>query len=437
VNSGGVFFAIENQVFEVDSVTGDAALSVTVGGKIEAFAQNGDSFLVCESGGAYHFFYEGVSQTYQSDYICHFPVLGNDFALTGSYDAKSVRILRREDFSEANVLTYDSAYDFTEAKIHPINERAVFYSYAGMRLCDLSGNLLAETEFPNPQDVLNTEYDETSGNVAVIYADIFRLYSGLDGTLLIEAKGKSAQSREDASVLYTDFGVSVLEENGTASLYDLASGVAISYGQTEMTASNAIPVCGGLVFEKDNLVYFDTDGQAPFDGHELATGKIIGVQQSGENSYNIAIADDANGKVFTLDNNGPTERFSFTTRGRSEAYFCGGFMFLSPLHGGAAAYSMDGKLTRAFEEKGYLADVQELGDSIAANYVSSDKKRYTFLLRRDTLESVAELPGFLGTRESSELVFDVGGALRVRKLLSLNELVSLAKARLSGEAFLQ
>ncbi len=420
----GVFFAVENQILSLDLATGEAAFAAAAGDKIEAFGQGGGEFLVCEGDGTYRFTGEDGIREYSSDYVCHFPVLGNLYALTGGYDANVVRVLRREDNSGADVMTYDRAYAFSEAKIHPEGGLAVFYSYRGLRLCDLDGNVLAETAFPEPDGVVNTEYDKASGNIAVMYKDIFRLYSGWDGSLLLEARGKPAPSKEEASVLYTSFGVSVLNGSGTVTLYDLVTGSALASGQAETEAVSALPVAGGLLVETGGRVYFD--------GSELGEGAIIGAGKNADKSYSVAVAGDTGGKVFVIDGNGVEERFTFETRGRAEAYFCESFLFLSPLHGSAEAYSPEGEIIRAFDESGYLAEVGAMGGFIAAHYISSESERYTFLLRRDTLETVAALPGFLCEMEPSILVLDTGEELRSQRLRGLEEMVRLAEERLDG-----
>ncbi len=419
----GVYFAIGNQIIELDLATGETALIAAAGGAIEAFSQRGGEYLVCQSSGVYSFYGVDGVREHRSDHVCNFPVMGDRYSLTGGYDSNIVRVLRREDYSGANVLEYDGDYDFSEAKIHPANGRAAFYSYRGLRLCELNGNIIAETAFPSPDDVLNTEYDKESGNISVIYKDAFLLYSGLDGSLLLEAQGKTEPDNNVESVIYTKFGVSVLDENGLATLYDFTGG-AVASAQARAEASAALEIGGHLLEEADGKVFWEA--------RELAAGTIIGADKNNDGSYSVAVATDAGGKIFIADGGGIKESFAFVTRGRSEAYFRGGFTFVSPLHGGAAAYTQNGEVIRMFDESGYLAEIEELGEFIAANYVSASGERYTFLLTRDTLETVAELPGFLGELEPGVLVLDSGGALRSQRLLGLQELTGMASGRLNG-----
>jgi hypothetical protein len=364
VADDGLYIAFEDQVLSVGANAENGGLGATflfsAGGPIETLQKHDDTFLVCESAGPYRFIdaTTGANTTYSSDYVCNFADAGARFALTAGYDSKVVRVLKRVDFSETDILTYASDYEFSEAKIHEALNRAAFYSYKGLRLCDLTGDVIAEVAFPEPLSVTDTQYDRVNGNVVVIYEDAFRLYSGLDASLLLEKQGK----RGVKSVIYTDFGVNVLDEDGTAWLYDTATGEAV------------------------------------------------------ESAYGDGV-----------------EEFPLPVTDRAEVYFTGGFVFVSPLHGDAAAYTQDGELLRTFEETGYMAETGVLGDFITASYIVSSSERYTLLLDAETLGTIAVLPGFMCETDEGTVVLDDGaGHLRAVKIRSPGELADAARERLSG-----
>ena len=179
----GLFAAFDNLVMAVDAQTGDVSHAASSGSKAVAFSTRGSGFLISESDATYRFTEDG--RVYESGYICHFIDIGGRFALTGSRDSGTMRILMKSPARGEVITSYDRAYRFSEAKADQARNRAVFYSYEGMRLFDLGGNLIAEMFFPDPELVVNTEYDRQSGNVAVIYENAFRLYSGNDGSLLV------------------------------------------------------------------------------------------------------------------------------------------------------------------------------------------------------------------------------------------------------------
>jgi hypothetical protein len=418
--TGGLYVAFADQIMTVDARTGAAAHAVSAGGQVETFQKSGETFLICESEGPYRF--AGAdSRTYQSGYTCHFAAIGAKYALTGSYDAKTVRILKYAGDAGEALLTYDRAYRFSEAKLSADRERAIFYSYNGLRLCDWSGAVLAERDFPDPLAVLDTQYDEASGNVAVLYQDRLLLYSGADGSLLLEVQGKIGVK----SVFYTDFGVSVLDADGVVTLYDLTAAAAAEAAEAGPEAATALPLGGGLVTVQDGRVFWNES--------EIGAGELIGASRADGDAAVFAIADGAAGAVFTARGGVAAKSFDFEAIGRAEAYFAGGYVFISPLHGDAAAYATDGTLVRALAENAYLAEIRALDGYIAAGYVSAASERYTFLLDPATLETTARLPGFLGTLEAGTLVLDADGSLRTVRLLNTRELTEMARARLGDE----
>jgi hypothetical protein len=416
----GLYVAFEDQIMAVDASTGAVRHVASAGGRVEAFDNYANAFIVCESGGAYRFI-GANARTYSSAYVCQFADISENYALTGSYDAKTVRILRRSDYAGEILQDYDPSYRFSEARINAAADRALFYSYNGLRLCNLAGEIIKEITFPEPLSVTDTQYDEQSGNVAVIYEDQLRLYSGIDGALLLEKQGKPGAK----SVFYTKFGVSVLEENGGVTLYDLATGRTTASANAGPAADCALPVGEG------GLVTF-VHGHVFFNEREIGSGELIGAGKIGAEMFAFAIAGGAFGTVFTYENGILKERFAFEATGRAEAYFTGGYVFISPMHGDATAYTLDGALARTFSESGFLAETRLLSAYITADYVSSSSERYSLLLDPATLETAAYLPGFLGTLDAGTLVMDDGGSLRAAKLLNIGELTEMAQERLGG-----
>ncbi|MDR2615046.1 MAG: TIR domain-containing protein [Oscillospiraceae bacterium] len=426
IGENALYVAFDDQVMAVNAATGEVSHVTSAGGRVETFSEHSGTLLLCEDESAYRF----VSQTegariFQSSYVCHFADIGETFALTGSMDSHVIRVLKRTEGTGEILMRYDAAYSFSEAKWDPKAGRAAFYSYAGLRICDAEGNVVAQTAFPDPFDVIDTRYDRINGNLAVLYDSVFLLYSGEDASLLLEKRGKPGVK----SVLYTSFGVSVLDENGVVTLYDTSSGeVQISENAKSAVSKNtdcALPIGGGIVSVSDGFVYFG--------GRELGAGELIGAGETGNGNFAFAIYDGTAGRVFFAQNGELTDGFAFTARGQAEAYFTGGYVFISPLHGDAASYTNDGSPVRTFSENAYMAETGVLGDYIYADYISANSERYALLLTADTLETAACLPGFLGEAENGAIILDGGsGALRAARLLGEGELMAMARKRLSG-----
>jgi hypothetical protein len=414
--------AFEDQLRSVGLQDGGSAILFYSDEPIIAFQKKGNTFLISESNGTYLFIGENPRK-YQSPYPCQLLDLGNTFALTGSFDAKTMRMLMESEGSGEEVLRYDTNYEFSEAKINPTTERAVFYSYSGMRITDFHGTVLADKVFPDSAKVYDTQYDRESGNVAVLYENAFRLYSGLDGALLREAFGKT----ERKSVFYTHYGVSVMAEDGTVTLYSLADGEAGDTFQVEAQTEFALAIGGGLLTAES--------GQVSFNGTEIGSGEIIGADRVENDTYAFAISDGAEGTVFTVSGDKAAPAFSFQTNGNAEVYFSNGFVFISPLNGNAQAYDLNGNFIRSFDEAGFMAEAVTVGEFISADYVATTGERYSFLLEPTSLETVAYLPGFLGEMEDGRLVLDDGrGSLRAVELPDIGELKDMARERLDGRS---
>jgi hypothetical protein len=266
-----------------------------------------------------------------------------------------------------------------------------------MRICEMSsGGVITEIAFPEALEVTDTQYDKASGNLAVIYKDAFRLYSGTDGKILAE--------RTDAeSVIYTNFGVIVSDKSGKAVLYDLETGSPANY-----------------------TLLFDSE-------------KIIGAGKIGEDRFGFAVYDGSICEIYTVDSGSAVKKFECGLLGAAEVYFTSAYIFISPRHGDAEVYDLNGRFIRVLEEKGHMSETDiitaqaPLSDYIAAGYVSMSGERYSLLLAGDSLETVLELRGFLGGTDAGTIILnDGGGKLRTSRIYTTEELILAAKEYLNG-----
>jgi len=425
----GHYMALGNEFFSMDRSTGTAQRIAGIGSRIEALDKQGESYLLSETAGAYHVVNlnsTNETRSFQSDYTGDFLDLGDRFALTGSRNSNTVRILRYMDRSEQELFAYDASYFFSEARVHPDLDRVVFYSFQGMRIYNLEGILIAKADFPAASPVRDTQYDPASGNLIVIYDDALLIYSAVTGKPLVDVKAKS--------VIYTPFGVGVLHENGGAALYDLATGEGTPVQPPDGT-ERALPTTEGLLTVRGENIYLN--GTLLRTGTLIIDGDIIGAGYAPDGTLYFAIAAaDGFGYVFSLANGHAKPCFSFSgAPGKSEAFFAGGYVFISPMIGDAYAYALDGTFVRSFRENGALAEVVMLGDTICANYyLTATTQRFSLLLAPGSLEPVAHLPGFLGGTDDGALILDSGSALESRTLLTTTQLMALGAERLDGKA---
>ena len=416
----GHYMSLGNEVFFIDRSTGAAQRIAGIGSRIEALDKQGESYLLSETAGAYHVVNlddTNEARSFQSDYTNDFLDLGDRFALTGSRNAPMVRILRYTDRSAQELFAYDETYFFSEARIQAELDRVVFYSFQGMRIYNLEGILIGKADFPSASPVRDTQYDDASGNIIVIYDDALLIYSAITGKPLVDVKAKS--------VIYTPFGVGVLHENGGAALYDLATGEGTP-SQPEDGAERALPTVEGLLTVRGGRVYLHHE--------DLGAGDIIGAGYAPNGTLYFAISDGTTGAVFSLKGNTAKLCFAFETLGQAEAFFSGGYVFISPMIGDADAYALDGTFVRSFRENGALAEVVMLGDTICANYyLTATTQRFSLLLAPGSLEPVAHLPGFLGGTDDGRLVLDSGSALESLTLLTTTQLMEYGTEQLSGK----
>ena len=395
IGNDGLYLSNENMIVSVNLETGALNLVSYAGGRIESFAQYNKHVIISESGGDYSF-REGMSskaRTYSSDSVNHFSALGQTYALTASRDSKTVRILKREHNSDNIFFSYDTDYSFSEVKTN--SSQVILYSYTGFRLYDIDGTIIKTQEFPRPFEVLDTQYDEESGNLAIIYKDAFMLYSGTDGGLIAEVTNSE-------NIVYAPFGVIVFDENNTLALYDWGGNIS----------SSAIL----------DLIYTEN----------AYADEIIGIDKIDDETFAFAVSDGVSCKVFTAFGGGTdtvfTERFITEVRGRAEVYFTRNYVFISPMHGDTKIYNLDGAFIRTLEENAYMTEIIALGSSIAAGYVGADGARYSLILEGENLDTRLYIPGFTGETSTGLLLLNDGlGVLTTRELYSTEMLVGAAR----------
>ena len=428
VNEKDLYVAVGSQIIAVEATTGNVTGVSAAGGPVLSLSMGGQRLLMCEASGDYRITDlqapNSQAQVFSSAYPCHLAAAGSRFMLTGSWDSATVRLLRYTDASHQNVFAYTAADSFSEAKIHTGLGRAVLFSYRGLQLYDTAtGKEVARQNFPDPLTVLDVRYEEASGNVAVLYESQLRIYSGENGSLLLETQGKPGVP----SVTYTDFGVSVLTENGEAVLYQL--------NQPQTPAAVIQKVQGDKAVPLGNYAISSQNGQVFFDGQYVADGEIVGAGKGWQNDADnyFAVSGAAGGKVFAIKGNTARECFSFPALGAVEVYFTGGHAFVSARLGEAVAYNMDGKVVQRFGTNDYLSETRMLNGQVLASYTSAQGKLYSLLLAADSLEPVAYLPGFAGQIDDNTIVLDDGaGMLRSVDLLDAATLKTIAQQRLGG-----
>jgi hypothetical protein len=394
-----IFVSSGNLLVKFNPVDGAQEEVALTGADIRAFDCDARDAVVSTRDNGYAFFDQNAHllSEYEGDYAWDFVAIGSGFAITGGRDTPVLRILKKESHEAAQVFAYEAAYPHDEARINEARTRVTLFSYNNFRLYDINGKLLREVSVPDPERVYDQEYSGASGNLAVIYKDALRIYSGENGDLALEKTGLK-------SVFYAPYGVSVLEQDGTLSLIDLdtADTLASAKAQGEFAA-----FCGEAI-----------------DGGFLGDQKILGAALTG-GGYIFAASDGIKGAVY--EGTGK-KRFDIAAPEDSEAFFTDHLVILSPPHGTPAAYDLKaGKKITELEKDAYLTYVTQKGEYIITEYISAEGERFGLILEAAGCQTLAYLPGLAGVVGDSLLFDDGRGKLRQSRVYSIEELIELAK----------
>jgi serine/threonine protein kinase len=396
-DESGVLISSDNIVVRIDPADGAQEEIAYTAGDVIGFARSGRHTVVATDDNAFSVFdFEaGRISKHNAGYACDFVRVAGDFAVVGGRDTPVLRIARYEGRADAQVFVYDASYAHDEARVNADGTRVMLFSYDGFRLHDISGRLLREVEIPDAALVYDQQYSKKSGNLAVLYRDALRVYSGTDGALLFE-------ETDLKSTFYAPYGISLFGRDGALRLIDADTAETLFSGEAE---GEFAAYCGMVA-----------------DDAFLAGGKLLGAAKT-DDGFLFAAGDGESGAVY--DEEGK-KRFDFPLDGESEAFFTRDALIVSPAHGTPAAHSLKtgGKISD-LEKDAYLTYITETANGAISEYVSADGERFGILLDA-AFRPAARLPGLTDVA-GDELLFDYKkGSLRKSRIYSAEELMSMA-----------
>lgn len=397
-DESGVYISSENLLVQINPQTGEQQEIAYTGTDILGFNHGEEDFIVASGDNTLAMYDRQANRLsqYTMAYSPDFLQTSGEFAVVGGRNSPQLRIFKKAGYENANVFTYDPEYLHDETRINKVGDRIMMFSYKGFRLCTMDEAIIHDLEIPDSEYVHDQQYSTISGNLAVIYPNALRIYSGQNGDLIFESTGLK-------SVFYAPYGISILDQGGTLSLIDIDSAQAL---QQQAVAGNFAAQCGITV--DDTFL----------DGREL-----IGADKIGED-YIFAVSDQATGTVY---NGKGKELFSFEVNGKSEAFFAGDIAIISPMHGTPRAYRIStGKKIRELEPDSFITYVTDVKDNFICEYVSAEGGRYGLLLD-SRCETLARLPGLAHIAERT-LLFDYKtGYVRSTHIYEIDELKQLIK----------
>ena len=125
-----------------------------------------------------------------------FVALTESHALIGNRNEPELRILKLENHKEKQMFSYDARYGHEEARVSADGEHVMLFDYRGFRIYDKAGDLVAEAEMPDAENIYDQQYRKDEGDswLEVIWYDgTVRCYSAEDGSLTKEEKGEKPE----------------------------------------------------------------------------------------------------------------------------------------------------------------------------------------------------------------------------------------------------
>jgi len=413
-NESGIFISLNNQVSRLDPKSGEETELAYANSDVNGFAVGGGYILAALDGGC-AFFDEDARLVcrFNRDYPTDITLISGGYAMLGGRDRPDMTILRLERHEDKQIFAYDSKISYDEARVSADGSRFTLFSWQGFRLCGKSGAPIRDQRIPDAEHVYDQQYSKASGNLAVMYKDALRIYSGADGAAIFEETGLR-------SVFYAPYGVSVLDAGGRLRLIDPDTGAEIWSKDTGTDETNQINQTSDETF----AAYCGMTVDSAF----LNGQKLIGAAKTA-GGYRFAVSDGINGAVY--DQNG-RELFAFPVTGEAEAFFTDTAAVISPTHGTPAAYSLKNcKKIADLEKDAYLTYITQMDGYIVSQYISTDGDHFGVLLNA-AFQPVASLPRLCDI-SGDNLVFDYPqGVLRQSRVYSLDELLGLAKTGRAG-----
>lgn len=397
-DASGVYLSLENVLVKIDPQTGEQQEMACMEANIRDFDYGGNCIIVATQENDVALFDEYTNNLgqFSIDSTPDFVQAAGSYAVAGGRDTVALRIMEKRSYSEADVFLYDPEYYHTEARINASTGNILLFSYQGFRLYGKDGTVLCETALSDAARVYDQQYSPASGNLAVIYPDALCLYSGEDGQLLLEKTGLK-------SVSYAPYGISILEQDGKASLIDMDTAQTVQESTVE---GDFAAFCGIVV-----------------DQSFLGGRNLIGAAMK-HDSYLFAVSDYVTAEVYDADGK---LLFAIPVDGKSEAYFVGEMLVVSPQHGTPAVYSVPRRKKLAdLQPDSYLTYATLMDEYIISEYITAGGDRFGLLLN-DKCEVIARLPK-LTDAHGREVYFDYNtGSIRKSYIYSLSQLIELAK----------
>ncbi len=225
----GICLANGNLLVRFDRDTlGETELAYTGDVKITGFDVGDGDVLAATEGPGFSFYDRGahVLSEEPCEEPCDFLALGGGYGVMADRNGPTVRFMKRESHEEAQMMSYDARYTHDEARLNGDGNSVMLFDYEKFRICDPEGEILAEGEFPEAEQIYDQQFrrsQEESFLEVIWYDGTVRRYSASDGSVLWEEK-RDPPDEDLYEEFQTDRYRIASPLHGAPVVYDLESG---------------------------------------------------------------------------------------------------------------------------------------------------------------------------------------------------------------------
>lgn len=259
-DESGIYLANTNLLVQITPRGDQLELAYTNNENINAFAIGETYVMVAGEDKSFSFYDSGahLSSKESGENLFDFLELGNTYAVAGSRNDPSLRIMKLENYEDTILLTYDARYTHDEARISQDGSTVMLFNNDGFRIYDRSGKQITEVSLPDADSIYDQQFrkDAEESYLKVIWYDgIIRTYSAADGTILSEEQ-KEAPGKDLYEEFYTEDYRVTSSLHAAPVVYDIASGRELATLEEEGYLTYVTQLGDLLVTE-----YISTEGE--------------------------------------------------------------------------------------------------------------------------------------------------------------------------------
>lgn len=223
-DKNGIYVQVKNRLVKMNPLTGEqtplVSFEETIGnfsvGERYTSISTEDKILIFDSEANLVTQFEGMGETGILQSV-------GDLVLSGRIDTPELCVMKYEEKAQKEIAKYDPLFEHDEARISADGKHIMLFSYNQFRICDLEGNIIAETGLPNEENVYDQQFirEGNDSYLKVIYNDGRALcYDAGDGSLISELR-EEAPDMELNEEFYTDDFRIEAPLHGAPQVYDV------------------------------------------------------------------------------------------------------------------------------------------------------------------------------------------------------------------------